>query len=723
MRINKLVLDGLTTHEGEWEIGDGITGIIGPCGVGKSNLKRCLKFLLTNIVEERSTAELINYNLDKGFGAVEASLGTDEILIQRWLNATSADKIEAKIGNRVCDRINETYDELYGRIGASKELVAEIALAEQGSIGSFLFDKASQRKAKLQSLLGLNGIQSSYNLVTQELSSINITDYSEEKKNEEGRVKELRGTIKKLQKEMSEITAKQEDVDSLVGKVSSMQQIQAAFKEAKKNLPGCAEKLKGLKSDLEKIEKNKKDLKNWLTNAKEGYIEAKKTVEAFDGQEEYRSKWLNLRAKIKDAKETIQKHTTIFTKGEFEKISNDCQEKINSLQRKLSAAENQKLSLRDEIKGMEVFLSATGKADDLNLIFGPFEKADSERCYVCGTKFENAEGSVSVEEYNRRIPLFEETDNLINSFRSEIETLQNTYDIFNLEGRSPANILIESASELDKLKKEVDFISRDQKDKAQEVVEVFEKTKLQFTEIKSKPDEIVTKIKAIEEKKVQYEKDIENNIDDEKYIALKCKLENLRSKVNKKIELSTQISGLEKNIVECDKNIKSFDEKIKAAEKDRKYKTILEDVKRMSHRDVIPAKCMSKTISTINKIFIAKQREIGLDVEVYLDEEDFEPKVISNRFRGVAGKNFLSGGQKTAVSISFILAVWDLLLPNFNIMVLDEPTAYLNDEYVESLVDVLNRVKAGLGNKQIILISHNPRLRESVMDNVINLAD
>jgi DNA repair exonuclease SbcCD ATPase subunit len=77
--------------------------------------------------------------------------------------------------------------------------------------------------------------------------------------------------------------------------------------------------------------------------------------------------------------------------------------------------------------------------------------------------------------------------------------------------------------------------------------------------------------------------------------------------------------------------------------------------------------------------------------------------------------NKLSGGQRVRLSIAFLLAVQQLIIPELGLLVLDEPTTHVNDEGVESLADLLQNLGAQLASSdaQIVVCDHDHRLERA----------
>lgn len=75
----------------------------------------------------------------------------------------------------------------------------------------------------------------------------------------------------------------------------------------------------------------------------------------------------------------------------------------------------------------------------------------------------------------------------------------------------------------------------------------------------------------------------------------------------------------------------------------------------------------------------------------------------------------LSGGQRVRLSISFLLAVQQLVIPELNFMVLDEPSTHLDLEGVEGLGKLFRSMGEHLDNSeaQVIVVDHHLALSRS----------
>jgi len=73
----------------------------------------------------------------------------------------------------------------------------------------------------------------------------------------------------------------------------------------------------------------------------------------------------------------------------------------------------------------------------------------------------------------------------------------------------------------------------------------------------------------------------------------------------------------------------------------------------------------------------------------------------------------LSGGQRVALSIAFLLAVQQLVVPDIGFLVLDEPSLHLDEKSRNDLKDLLVGLSEQLRNSeaQVFVVDHSPDLR------------
>lgn len=151
----------------------------------------------------------------------------------------------------------------------------------------------------------------------------------------------------------------------------------------------------------------------------------------------------------------------------------------------------------------------------------------------------------------------------------------------------------------------------------------------------------------------------------------------------------------------------------------RIWRDQVERARGLLHREQLPAVVARIFLEGINR-HLARYLEIfevpftaRLTSEEVLCSFGGKPDVPAGR---------LSGGQKVMLGLAFRFAIYDQFVSSLGILMLDEPTVYLDDDHVNVAVEMLTRIKsysrsAGL---QLIVVTHDQRLA-SVFDQTIRV--
>jgi DNA repair exonuclease SbcCD ATPase subunit len=150
------------------------------------------------------------------------------------------------------------------------------------------------------------------------------------------------------------------------------------------------------------------------------------------------------------------------------------------------------------------------------------------------------------------------------------------------------------------------------------------------------------------------------------------------------------------------------------------WKATLERARMILHRDQLPNLVAQAYLQAINQR-LAKYLDV-FDVKY---TAAIKPDIsIECRFGGrrVMPAERLSGGQKVMLGAAFRFAVYDLFTANLGLLILDEPTVYLDDDRIDSVISLLENVKSYSKNAglQLIVITHEKSL-EGVCDQAIRL--
>jgi DNA repair protein SbcC/Rad50 len=220
-------------------------------------------------------------------------------------------------------------------------------------------------------------------------------------------------------------------------------------------------------------------------------------------------------------------------------------------------------------------------------------------------------------------------------------------------------------------------------------------------------------------KKVLEAKSIEEN-----YKIIKEQLEGV---MNNQQKLEIEKATIGKNKESLDRFLNKLMEDIQKKEESRKKMEYFSELGIWLDEHfsmlmgVIERNVMLRIYSQFNELFRTWFNIIIEDetLNVSIDEE-FSPIIEQNGYDSMVEN--LSGGEKTAVALSYRLALNKVInemvseIKTKDLIMLDEPTDGFSSEQLDNVREVLSQLKI----KQIILVSHETKI-ESYVDNVISL--
>lgn len=151
-------------------------------------------------------------------------------------------------------------------------------------------------------------------------------------------------------------------------------------------------------------------------------------------------------------------------------------------------------------------------------------------------------------------------------------------------------------------------------------------------------------------------------------------------------------------------------------EKDRKVSQCIEKLRLLKTVvSDLPVRYVAYKFKQIAEITQAYLSELTSDFAISVDPDrplnfQFSRCNEDNSFN--MPQNKLSGGQRVRLSLAFLLAVHEILVPEVGLLILDEPSLSLDTEGVESLAQFLSELhdKIAHTNMQVIVVDHHPAL-------------
>ncbi len=213
-------------------------------------------------------------------------------------------------------------------------------------------------------------------------------------------------------------------------------------------------------------------------------------------------------------------------------------------------------------------------------------------------------------------------------------------------------------------------------------------------------------------------KSMMNSLHDENRI-----MEELNDKNNKYTECKTKASQIRIQANSIKSRLKEIEEKIKLDEDKREVIKDLQGIVTAFSRHGIPMTYVQHKFDDL--VSLTQENLEIMDANFAIIPHADKP--VSLQFyrvdepgQVVFDHDKLSGGQKVRLSIAFLLAVQQLIIPDLGFLVLDEPSTHLDDEARENLKDLLLNLNQQLQatDTQIIVCDHARELEPAFVKTI-----
>jgi exonuclease SbcC len=282
-----------------------------------------------------------------------------------------------------------------------------------------------------------------------------------------------------------------------------------------------------------------------------------------------------------------------------------------------------------------------------------------------------------------------------------------------------AHILEETAASMKELEREVPFeITISKKSELDDKKMKIQELKGMVRESQRYSDALRSKNRDLEAKKLEYSKLLEklkqNTFNPDHYAELKSKIENLRKYIEslnrEYYQVLAKIESNTDDMERLERKIGELSQKQKVLDKYRKFRAVLEEIRKSYSKDGIQ-RALRATYASIIENFVKDYVEkFNLDIIDLSIDSDFNI-TLRNR-SGEISIDELSGGEKVAIGIALRLAIARALSKKISTIVLDEPTTYLDEdrrgELANILKDSINEVSSMI--PQMIIVTHHEEL-------------
>lgn len=671
-----------------------LIGIYGPNGCGKSNIIACIRWLLTgNSGNAGKQAADITEGKESGSATLRFDIDGSEAILKRELPSGAC---SLKFMGTELNKISEVKDRVLSLLKISHPSYLDTLLVKQGGMLEIIFSDPAERERRFHRLCGNAVIEAARAAVVSEKSM-----YPDQVVVEDDN--EIEKEIMLIDSELSDkryefINCHQrclgvEEKADLKTKLLAYE----LNKTLKHDLKVAEIKLDQAVMDLDDLHKAKATLE----------LKGAKVKERLDKlvAEDKEAQTVLIRAStlepmIKEKKDVMGKIVELTQMHGYsysDKLNDDV---VNEIESNLKEQQEKRIRIAWLKKIIDAFTDATAK----NI------------CPICASEVEDA-GKILMDAESETMSIGVEIGNLEKRKTQLWDQRDVLTKLFNLRRRLEK---LQGFEELD-----VEVINNAKqislhKDTAQQEFNAIESSAaralMEIASVNAHIDNYTECIKTIT-------KNINSNkpVSDKEAKEIKWTLESNEELVKQAAVLSSNVKDLESRLQRENTRL----EKVKNAKKLVKcldnYKGFLDNVSDIMHRDKLQRLVVQHKRKQLNK---------GLNYFLSMFSLPFAAAIMDNmsivaKFND--GKSMpaerLSGGQKTALALSYIFAEAQLFCGDVGLLVLDEPTAFLDEDNISNMRELFIQVRSAIKNlgSQVLLVTHEKELK-GVTDFVLDLA-
>lgn len=570
---------------------------------------------------------------------------------------------------------------------------------------------------KLKSLFSLKD-----ELAKLETSKARLMEKKKALEEKTSKIDEVSAKIAKLEGEEKSLREVYEELKRKNGLYQRALQRKAEAERYRKELERAGVTSESLENELKAIE----DAKEELEKLREEVTQIREEIAALNGLKE--SLLENL-SKLEGArvcplcKRPIKEHDEEEIREEYDAEIASIEKKMSTLSEKLKKLNEREVELKETIKREPRLIRLKKTADLLREAEEKLAEYDLEELEKAAEEFEKAKA--------RLIEIKKELRHL----REELEELEKAKDELAKIEEQLREIGTEKAAIMERLKREgfASFEAVEERMKELEpahnkylslrdVPAQTERTKKKLSLLEKRRDESVETLKKLEEEFKELKEKIEKPsrefseeayVEAEKrYMATARELEKARTELKGAEELRDEVTKLLDELKAKKKEIEGAERELETVEKAMADMTAFkEKVARLKTEEELRGleevqKLAGETFSEMTE---GKYQGIKLKREKKFGKERIELKVL---YAGnEVGLEFLSGGERIALGLAFRLALSLYKVGNLELLILDEPTPFLDEERRKKLVEIISSQLRKI--PQVIIVSHDEELKDA----------
>lgn len=688
MKLKHIILHNYRQHrDREADFEGSLIALIGANGHGKSNFLGAIQFALTGEQPPFKKADLISWGEEDGYVDLqfEDALGRPCEIFRRIKKA----ECRLTIGEEVISGAAKVADALDQMMGIDKDLFRQVVFVHQAELDSILFEEPRQRELAFQKLMGIGEADKIYKTLGDVLTQFGKADFDEQLTMQKERLAEQKTAIVKSEEAIR-------DMEEAIAKYPDEQTLKEAYNTCETQLRDW----QAWETVYKTWDKALADLAALAT------VDPNPELENVD-----ESGLLERKAKL---------DVLIQDKRRFDTLAASQQE-IRSKLKTLLPQEAECLS-DEELDSLEkafeelkaCILGAKGQEEALRKFI---VEEDSHICPLCG--------SVTDEDISKKVldriaeldvpgitKTSQELETQYQDARKKKEAIKKIIDGLVEQERVVSSDLSRMSPDLARM----DLVDLEAERTAITGLLTAYRQHVKDTKQYADQKAYLTKT-ASEAKKSLGEltiEEISRNIqqlkaDKDLYWG---QISQVRGLTTSLAQYKGEVSGVRKLITDLEAYIAKLEEDKKLNEELMERVAVIQNVRNWFHYANGPRTISTTVMQRLNEDV---NRFLGeftapFTVEPLTEGVGFKVRFTDGRIQpaDLPDASVLSGGQKVQLAVAFRLATYCTFASKLGLLVLDEPTAYLDEANVECFGELMSKVSQIAQNigVQIIIATH-----------------
>ena len=686
MNLKKIKLHNYRQHRDKEATFEGsLISVIGPNGTGKSNFLGAIQFALTGEHPPWKKADLVSWGEEDGYVDLDFESNNVMYHIHRCIKKPTTELSFSGQTIYGTTKVAEVLDSLFN---IDKDLFKQVVFVRQAELDSILFTEPRQRELAFQKLMGIGDADKIYKSLGEVLTQYGQADFDEQIETQEGRLSEAKDAI----------IASADAIKELHQSLDSM----PSADETQKSINDATSRIASLKQLLviyDRLDANKKKLSE-VEEVPENAKYADIDIESAKG--------------IIHDTQSIINSTIQHRKLESQLL--DQMDKLNDLRSQLVPSDEIDRLAENARKAEESYNIAKGKALTLKSFSVP---KGVTTCPLCGS---HTDKDLS-EDLTARILALD-----VSGRKNISDLAKQTYDKQMTNNLSVNQMIVSVLSQIKVLENQlqnfdpnVDYTNVDI-DALNNKIASYQRLVDEVTAYTTARQKYLTSVSHLQ-KAIDDDSALLNGITRE---AINSDIEETQKSCDvlwktldarRDLDISLakyegEVKGTNTLITELEKYIADLKESKRLQDEVQKRVEVVQNVRNWFHYSngprTVATAVMEKLNADVNKFlgnftapFVVEPMREGVGFKVrFTDGRPMPPEL--------PDAATLSGGQKVQLAVAFRLATYCTFASKLGLLVLDEPTAYLDDANIECFGELMSKIAQIAQNMgvQILMATH-----------------